>query len=713
MEEKLHRYSKQFGVVCGIDIDGCLGKVWYRAENEARNMVNGLQRSGLCNGAAVYNIYDDLSSSEYFSTSKKETEPNEYIIVDSDDEYNDDGGIKNSKPVRDVGLTTKELWAASISSETTTSLLKEEPNGSVQMTRSWDLSRPDSIRKKASVNMATALKKLDIPSVKRNKNLSNKVGTSSSSSSQDRSWSQQSSEMVNGVAMANGVSAGKNSRRHIALKSTGGRAPGPRSMVEDASIFSQMDLIPLLKEIYKNDLPAEQALDQSTTTSRNSSKKKKKKKKNGGWAKRLENLNKAKKSMETLQDSGSLQLFGKQANNEVYYRRDLDFRGRAPFIYQYIHMYEPRDIESTGSRCLSMAWNPVKQRNKLDLFVSQGNTVSVEDMKYICYNRGPSDGSRSTVVQYEFEIPKRFDAEMATNTLQVFNSEETLTQCVSSQEENNSGPVVSLKLYDQGRVMLGCSTYGVIVWTTDPMKHKQTLILIEDVSGVYDVGSNYIVTNSANGEMGVWKAGSANYIWRYNDTRRYRKALPEDYEMPTIITSLKIAPNDTCTYIGNSQGALSMSDFREPYIQDLGLVKKDGISSIELIGDQQMLVGTQAGDIELYDVRFAGKDVKLGSLYKFSVPTGSVANQIQVCPSNPRAFACASGSNVYIYRNQVNGSSLPAFTHFGHRTAVADFRWHPTSQDYDYTIGSMETGGKSGRGLIQVWRPTDFILNEW
>ncbi|KAJ1796287.1 hypothetical protein LPJ75_007270 [Coemansia sp. RSA 2598] len=216
--------------------------------------------------------------------------------------------------------------------------------------------------------------------------------------------------------------------------------------------------------------------------------------------------------------------------------------------------------------------------------------------------------------------------------------------------------------------------------------------------------------------MGVWKAGSANYIWRYNDTRKYRSSsssLLGEYQLPTIITALKIAPNDLCTYVGNSRGVLSMSDFREPYIQDLGVVQRDGICSIELIGEQQILVGTQSGDIELYDVRFARNDGKPGPLRSFKLPTDTAASQIQACPSSPhRVFACSSGKNVYIYLNEVDSGALPVFTHLGHQTAVADFRWHP-GQGYDYTIGSIETGGESGRGLIQVWRPADLIVNDW
>ncbi|KAJ2599156.1 hypothetical protein GGF39_002357 [Coemansia sp. RSA 1721] len=547
IEEKLYQHSKRFGVVCGIDVEGDMGRVWYVNEREAKGMVGGLEKSGLCTGVPDYDFFDNLPWTAPSNPGVMAVQPAECIVIDSDSDEDDD-----DQPM--LHLTEKNMIADGQDTETV-------------------------------------------------------------------------------------------------------------------------------------------------------SKKKK--------GKRTRKGKKGNNVATSIQAKETVQSVDNHVNDNARDSINIEFRARAPFVYQFIHSHVPSEIESTGSHCLSMVWGPTKQRGKMDLFVSQGNAGSMKDMQYICYNRDLSEDSRSTVVQYPFEIPKRFSAESALTPAHVFDLSETRPQYVAGDKENNSGPVASLKLYDEGRVMLGCSVYGVMVWNTDPIKHRQTLILIDDVSGVYDVGSNYIVTNSANGEMGVWKAGSANYIWRYNDTRKYRKLPSTGYELQTIITALKIAPNDTCTLIGNSKGALSLSDFREPYIQDLGMVKKDGISSIELIGDKQMLVGTQGGDIELYDIRYAQKDSKLTPIRSFSVPTANAANQIQVCPGNSRVFACASSKYVYIYSNQVGSHDpLPAFTHFGHQTTVSDFRWHP-GQNYDYTIGSMETGCKGSHGLVQVWRPTNFVVNGW
>ncbi|KAJ2640166.1 hypothetical protein GGF40_000314 [Coemansia sp. RSA 1286] len=622
IEEKLYQHSKQFGVVCGIDVEGDMGRVWYVNEREAKGMVGGLEKSGLCTGVPDYDFFDNLPWTAPSNPGVMAVQPAECIVIDSDSDEDDDD---QPMVVRDIGLTTKALRAASSAHST-------EGSGS---------------------------------------------------------------------APSNGLRTNGRSRRHIALKSTGGRSSSPKSLINDASMTGSLEFVPLLRELH---LTEKNMIADGQDTETVSKKKKGKRTRKGKKGNDVATFMQAKEPVQSVDN---------HVNDNARDSINIEFRARAPFVYQFIHSHVPSEIESTGSHCLSMVWGPTKHRGKMDLFVSQGNAGSMKDMQYICYNRDLSEDSRSTVVQYPFEIPKRFSAESALTPAHVFDLSETRPQYVAGDKENNSGPVASLKLYDEGRVMLGCSVYGVMVWNTDPIKHRQTLILIDDVSGVYDVGSNYIVTNSANGEMGVWKAGSANYIWRYNDTRKYRKLPSTGYELQTIITALKIAPNDTCTLIGNSKGALSLSDFREPYIQDLGMVKKDGISSIELIGDKQMLVGTQGGDIELYDIRYAQKDSKLTPIRSFSVPTANAANQIQVCPGNSRVFACASSKYVYIYSNQVGSHDpLPAFTHFGHQTTVSDFRWHP-GQNYDYTIGSMETGCKGSHGLVQVWRPTNFVVNGW
>ncbi|KAJ2705542.1 hypothetical protein FB645_002331 [Coemansia sp. IMI 203386] len=681
IEEKLYQHSKQFGVVCGIDVEGDMGRVWYVNEREAKGMVGGLEKSGLCTGAPDYDFFDNLPWIAPSNPGVMVVQPAECIVIDSDSDEDDDQPMV----VQDIGLTTKALRAAS--SASSFSSLRENTGMQDQIKRNWNISRPDSFRKSVLVNQAAALR-------------GNGSAVLHQKSNNNQTIQRHSTE-GSGSAPSNGLRTNRRSRRHIALKSTGGRSPSPKCLIGDASMSGSLEFVPLLRELH---LTEKNMIADGQDTETVSKKKKGKRTRKGKKGNDVATSMQAKEPVQSLDN---------HVNDNARDNINIEFRARAPFVYQFIHSHVPSEIESTGSHCLSMVWGPTKLRGKMDLFVSQGNAGSMKDMKYLCYNRDLSEDSRSTVVQYPFEIPKRFSAESALTPAHVFDLSETRPQYVAGDKENNSGPVASLKLYDEGRVMLGCSVYGVMVWNTDPIKHRQTLILIDDVSGVYDVGSNYIVTNSANGEMGVWKAGSANYIWRYNDTRKYRNLPSAGYELQTIITALKIAPNDTCTLIGNSKGALSLSDFREPYIQDLGMVKNDGISSIELIGDKQMLVGTQGGDIELYDIRYAQKDSKLTPIRSFSVPTANAANQIQVCPGSSRVFACASSKYVYIYSTQVGSHDpLPVFTHFGHQTTVSDFRWHP-GQNYDYTIGSMETGCKGSHGLVQVWRPTNFVVNGW
>ncbi|KAJ2709377.1 hypothetical protein H4R19_004286, partial [Coemansia spiralis] len=280
--------------------------------------------------------------------------------------------------------------------------------------------------------------------------------------------------------------------------------------------------------------------------------------------------------------------------------------------------------------------------------------------------------------------------------------------------DDNKQAISSLKLHDDGRILFGCAMQSVYVWSTDGLRQRAMLLLMDDVDGVYDVGRAHVVASSRRGEIGVWKAGSRNYMWRYNDTRRFRAA-PVLPGVPLHITALQIAAGDDGVYVGDSLGQLSHCDFRAPHIESLTSDHRGVLKCVELAGSHGILAGTYSGQLSLLDTRFmrasraASGSTSIVRQYRAPTSGAGAVNSIHVCPHDPDILACAVDSSVCIYAKEPQYAQSLLFSHEAHQTQVTDFCWHP-DRDYMYTIGSAEIGVDRGSGEIQIWRPSDVVL---
>ncbi|KAJ1934000.1 hypothetical protein GGF37_006534, partial [Kickxella alabastrina] len=375
-----------------------------------------------------------------------------------------------------------------------------------------------------------------------------------------------------------------------------------------------------------------------------------------------------------------------------------EWRAKTPFGYQFFYSQKPPTEEVFGSHCLSMTWCPSKKRSRLDLHMVQGNGSSVDVINNWKFQRQLSDSSKSLIVQCPIDFPARSPAECMQTPADIFKSSEVNKVLVVANKDDQACPVVSLKLHDHGRILFACSMNNIMVIDAASYKQKATLVLLDDIDSIFDIGRDYVVANSMHGEVGVWKAGSSNYMWRYNDTRRFHNA-QKDGTMNMSITALKIAPNDACVYVGDSSKGLSMIDFRLPFINRLSTPHRGIIHSIETMDSHGILVGTSDGYIEQMDTRFVGGNKAVNFINRFKVPASSIANRIRVCPHDPKVFSCSSGSNVHIYQIRPESQKIPLFTHQAHQTTVSGFEWHP-EWEYRYTIGSSETGEGNGIGYV-------------
>ncbi|KAI9501317.1 hypothetical protein GGI25_004100 [Coemansia spiralis] len=387
------------------------------------------------------------------------------------------------------------------------------------------------------------------------------------------------------------------------------------------------------------------------------------------------------------------------------------WRAKAPFIYNSIYRRVPeRGTIKDGHHCLSMVWSLEQNRNVLSLYLSQGNMLAVRCVQSWRSDANSILGSKSEVTMSSFQIPARGMTANLGSLLNTFNGKAATIMHKNRQNNWNEYAVSSLKLHDDGHVLFGCGAHNVMMWSADEIKHKGSLMLLSDVDGVYDVGCDYVVANSTKGEMGVWKRGSSNYLWRYNDTRRFR-ALPSQNADAHVITALQIAKNGAGAYVGDLTGSVSFSDFRQPYIHQLASVCNGASRNIATVGDYGIIVGTDSGYLGLLDTRFVrAQPAKIEVVREYNVPKAASITQLRVCPHDPNVFACSVERNVYIFKKEGQiGSRAPLFCHHAHHSQVVDFNWHP-GFDHKYTIGSVESGEGYDSGEIQIWEPTSLIL---
>ncbi|KAJ2782680.1 hypothetical protein GGI15_002839 [Coemansia interrupta] len=378
-----------------------------------------------------------------------------------------------------------------------------------------------------------------------------------------------------------------------------------------------------------------------------------------------------------------------------------------PFLYSLFHTQLPCEADGIGSHCLSMAWQPAampKNSDSLDFFISQGARDSV----VAAFNG--QDGSTEVeefgtcLFRCSIDIQRQL-FRYTSPMLPVNSLPPSLYDDSDSNDavDRNFKPVTKLKLYDQGRVMFGCSMGSLMVWMTQSMKHSHSLLLLDDINNVYDVGNNYVVAGSDRGDVGVWKAGSKSHLWRFNDTRRFENSRKTGYMKPEV-SALKIAHGDDCAYVGDSLGSLSMCDFREPRIKTVSPINRGDINSIDIMGNKHILIGTEKGIIATLDSRMMGGSYGTKVLSEYTPAIANPVRSIQVNPHNPSVIACSGYDDIRIYKANPAGDLAPVFTHSLHQSAIADYSWHPDSE-HKYTIGSLDTGEGFDTGEIQIWQP--------
>ncbi|KAI8320172.1 hypothetical protein GQ54DRAFT_264080 [Martensiomyces pterosporus] len=384
-----------------------------------------------------------------------------------------------------------------------------------------------------------------------------------------------------------------------------------------------------------------------------------------------------------------------------------EWRAKAPFIYEFIYRQLP-DVTSGLENSLSMTWCTNKQTNMLEMYSSQGNSTALQVVNGQEVAKRGAEDARSTITMSSFDVPPRGSASNMLSTLDAFNSNEVRVLQKNRQKDDNLGAINALKLYDDGSILFGCSMRSVLVWSTEVIKQKETLLLIDDVDGIYDVGKDHVVANSRMGEMGVWKSGSRNYMWRYNDTRKFRGS-PLHSASPTAITALRVAVDDGGAFIGDSSRNLSFSDFREPYMRRLSSTHRGIIRCIEPVNRHGIIIGTDEGYLGLLDTRYMRSSGQTAAVSVYELPTSKPVARIKVCPHDANVFACSVNRNVYIYNKQPKRNHSLLFCHEAHQTPVVDFSWHP-DREFMYSIGSLETGEGRGSGEFQIWRPSDIAM---
>ncbi|KAJ2822444.1 hypothetical protein FBU31_004589 [Coemansia sp. 'formosensis'] len=393
---------------------------------------------------------------------------------------------------------------------------------------------------------------------------------------------------------------------------------------------------------------------------------------------------------------------------------------RAPFVYEYVYCQAANTIAANSDRkvdhMLSVAWSKSKSNgaepDMMSLYSSLGNRHTCSTIAEWSTSHtqprdvSPWDGDMSIITKSQFTLPPRGSMSNSASTLAAFNGLPAGVMHDKLGQDEFQVSVTALKMHDSGNILFGCALRNVLVFDANSLKRKGTLVLLDNVDGVYDVGRDYVVANSFNGEIGVWKSGSRNHMWRYNDMRRFK----ESAESRTQITALRVASKDSGVFAGDSNKGLSFCDFRERYIARLASLHTGVISSIEDAGGSKILVGTYEGDLRLLDTRFMSQGSTSVICSYATELHGAGIGAIRMCPQSDNLFACSVGSDVHIYyKEKPAGKKALIFSHQAHRTLVTDFSWHP-SRNNMYTIGSVDIGAAHYPGELQIWRPSDSVL---
>ncbi|KAJ2470012.1 hypothetical protein EV174_006174, partial [Coemansia sp. RSA 2320] len=352
---------------------------------------------------------------------------------------------------------------------------------------------------------------------------------------------------------------------------------------------------------------------------------------------------------------------------------------------------------------LSVAWSKTRGSQAVSFYSILGNDKAARTAATWSALHETNGRESSIYTKSQFVLPPRGSLTNSASTLAAFSGRPTGVVHSNYDKFDIPFAATSLKMHDDGHVLFGCAMQCVQVYDTETLGHKGTLLLLNEIDGVYDVGSAHVVANSTKGEVGVWKAGSRNYMWRYNDTRIFKN----HSELPVSITALRVATNDLGVYVGDSEQSLAFSDFRERYIQRLGSSHSGMISSIECAGDNKLLVGTYSGDLRLLDTRFLGNAITSTVRTYGDGHRNQCISAIKRCPQNVNMFACSVGKEVLIYYQELPaGQQMLLFNHQAHKTPVTGFCWHP-SRNHMYTIASVDQGEERYPGELHIWRPSD------
>ncbi|KAJ1944018.1 hypothetical protein FBU59_002722 [Linderina macrospora] len=265
-------------------------------------------------------------------------------------------------------------------------------------------------------------------------------------------------------------------------------------------------------------------------------------------------------------------------------------------------------------------------------------------------------------------------------------------------------------MYDGGSVMFGCTGHSIIVWDMGVFSQKGALRLMGGTNGVYDVNGDYLLANTPQSKIGVWKRGASSLTWGYNGMRRFMNK--DESDGCRIATAIKVAKTAPKAYVGDMMGGLSLCDFRDRYIDQPSLTLKGAVKGIETFREWGLAVGTDEGELSLFDLRFLKKNAEKSVVQRLELPADEKSiGMIRACPQNPDMFACSAGRYVCIYDVSANkNGTSPWFVHDVHQSPVVDFDWSPCDM-YQYTISSLEAASGHSPGKLHTWRPNTMALS--
>ncbi|CCW62473.1 unnamed protein product [Phytomonas sp. EM1] len=230
-----------------------------------------------------------------------------------------------------------------------------------------------------------------------------------------------------------------------------------------------------------------------------------------------------------------------------------------------------------------------------------------------------------------------------------------------------------------------------------PGQHVLTLVGGKGPSDNLDWSTSQdgMLVSGFQGRVCVWKVGNLSkddpHTVEPCETFRY------DGEEDCRITSIKFLwKSDNEFVCTTTSGNVFYNDLRTQNSTEIFSLPEEATAlAVSPLDSNLLLIGSQGGEVFLFDLRQSSLPLRLEQLHEGEVTT------LEWCPHSPHLFASGGvDQNVCIY-NKKRGKLL--FKHAGHTDSIMDLGWNWQTDNAGQLLSADSNA-------LMLWRPRDYYF---